>query len=669
MLHYDDAWFVSSHASIPSTLPSPKAPLSGASIVPWRYNLNTVTFSYSFVWYTWEDWEKLLDWAALRGVNLQLAWVGYEKIYLDSFRELGLSDDDIIPFFSSPAFQAWNRFGNVHGTWDAEKPLSMAWIDQQFDLQKKIIARMVELGMTPVLPAFPGFVPDALPKIRPNASIIKTVSWGGFPGNTPKVSFLDPLDTTSAELQKLFVSKQIEAFGNVTNVYTLDQFNEVTPSSGEAAYLSKVSAGTYAGLEAANPAAIWMLQGWLFYSSAKFWSQERIDAYLSGPDTGSESMLVLDLFSESNPQWQRTLGYAGRPWIWCELHDFGENMALEGQIVNITANPVQALAQSKSMVGMGLTPEGYEGNEVVYDLLLDQAWSPKAIDTASYFHDWIRTRYSGAGHKELPKEVFEAWETMRGIVFNSTTPGIFQVPVSIYQLSPVMNGLVNRTGHSPHPTALHYDPAVLTHAWTLLHDAVTSTPALWDVPAFQLDFVDVARQIISNEFGIQFAGLLTQLNATSASADDLAHTGDEMMDLLAWLNRILSTTDRFRLSRWLDAAKVWGKRIGDEETIAFDARTQVTVWGIHSYLNDYAAKAWSGLTSGYFAPRYQIFIQYLIDAKKAGKGVDQTNMAADIRKFEVDWQSRGWDAGPGCDKRDVKKVVKGLMKRFPKLFA
>jgi len=72
-------------------------------------------------------------------------------------------------------------------------------------------------------------------------------------------------------------------------------------------------------------------------------------------------MLILDLFSESQPQWQRTNNYYGKPWIWCQLHDYGGNMGLYGQVENVTVNPIQALANASStMVGMGLTMEGQE---------------------------------------------------------------------------------------------------------------------------------------------------------------------------------------------------------------------------------------------------------------------------------------------------------------------
>lgn len=376
-----------------------------------------MTFGYSFVWYSWSDWEKLLDWAALRGVNLQLAWVGYEKIYLESFLQLGLKQDDILQFFSGEAFQPWNRFGNIHGTWGGQRQLSLEWINQQFDLQKKIVARMVELGITPILPGFPGFVPSALKRLRPNADIVNAPLWGGFPANNTGTLFLSPNDSTYAELQKLFIENQIKEFGNVTNVYTIDQFNEISPSSGDIQYLSDISKGTYDGITAGNPAAIWLMQGWLFYNNPTLWTQERVDAYLGGPPN-KDDMIILDLYSESEPQWHRVNSYSGRPWIWCELHDFGGNQGLYGKITNVTQNSVQALKDSGSLVGYGLTPEGYEGNEITYDLMLDQAWEASPIESEKYFKSWTRNRYAAAG--EIPNNVYAAWELLRKYMMSRT---------------------------------------------------------------------------------------------------------------------------------------------------------------------------------------------------------------------------------------------------------
>lgn len=43
-------------------------------------------------------------------------------------------------------------------------PLSQRWHQSQFELAKQIIARMNELGIIPVLPAFTGFMPQSAPK-------------------------------------------------------------------------------------------------------------------------------------------------------------------------------------------------------------------------------------------------------------------------------------------------------------------------------------------------------------------------------------------------------------------------------------------------------------------------------------------------------------------------
>jgi alpha-N-acetylglucosaminidase len=88
-----------------------------------------------------------LDWLTLRGVNLLLAWVGAEKILVEVFQEIGLTESDIGSFLSGPAFQAWNRFGNIQGSWSpAISSLPTSWIESQLELQKEILVRMVEPG-------------------------------------------------------------------------------------------------------------------------------------------------------------------------------------------------------------------------------------------------------------------------------------------------------------------------------------------------------------------------------------------------------------------------------------------------------------------------------------------------------------------------------------------
>lgn len=41
-----------------------------------------------------------LDWMALRGINLALAWIGVEKIFIEVFRDVGFTDSEISSFVS-----------------------------------------------------------------------------------------------------------------------------------------------------------------------------------------------------------------------------------------------------------------------------------------------------------------------------------------------------------------------------------------------------------------------------------------------------------------------------------------------------------------------------------------------------------------------------------------
>jgi len=51
----------------------------------------------------------------------------------------------------------------------------------------------------------------------------------------------------------------------------------------------------FASLRAADPDAMWLMQGWLFFSSADFWTPERVEAYLSGVPEDDDGSGMLGL--------------------------------------------------------------------------------------------------------------------------------------------------------------------------------------------------------------------------------------------------------------------------------------------------------------------------------------------------------------------------------------
>jgi alpha-N-acetylglucosaminidase len=90
------------------------------------------------------------------------------------------------------------------------------------------------------------------------------------------------------------------------------------------------------------------MQAWLFLSD--FWTPDRVKSYLSKVpivrvlvffslryiSSLQGHMILLDLFSESIPQYSRFESFYGHYYIWNMLHDFGGNTFLFGSLVNVT---------------------------------------------------------------------------------------------------------------------------------------------------------------------------------------------------------------------------------------------------------------------------------------------------------------------------------------------
>ena len=97
--------------TLPPVLPLPQK--ERTTMVKYRYSWNVCTPGYSFVWYSAEQWRYMIDWMALQGVNLPLAFNGQEYVFAQVYASLGLTDRELWAFFSGPAFLPWNRMGNM----------------------------------------------------------------------------------------------------------------------------------------------------------------------------------------------------------------------------------------------------------------------------------------------------------------------------------------------------------------------------------------------------------------------------------------------------------------------------------------------------------------------------------------------------------------------------
>ena len=136
---------------LPEVLPLPQKKIRQATAMKNRYYLNYCTYSYSMAFWDWERWEKEIDWMAMHGINMPLSITGMEVVWYNLLKRIGYTTEEINEFISGPAFMAWWQMNNLEG-WGGPNPDS--WYRQQEALQKKIIARMRELGIEPVFPGY-----------------------------------------------------------------------------------------------------------------------------------------------------------------------------------------------------------------------------------------------------------------------------------------------------------------------------------------------------------------------------------------------------------------------------------------------------------------------------------------------------------------------------------
>jgi alpha-N-acetylglucosaminidase len=128
--HWEDGggYSFSSFPSSLSSLPIPSKKERVVFLSKYRYYQNTCTASYSFAWKTWNQYEADIDWMAMNGFNLPLAFTGQEIIWQLLWKQYGVSDEGLQEYFSGPAFLTWQRMANIRAF---AGPLSDSWINQQ----------------------------------------------------------------------------------------------------------------------------------------------------------------------------------------------------------------------------------------------------------------------------------------------------------------------------------------------------------------------------------------------------------------------------------------------------------------------------------------------------------------------------------------------------------
>ncbi|MBK7710928.1 MAG: alpha-N-acetylglucosaminidase [Bacteroidales bacterium] len=595
-------WRCGSNLNIKGSLPSGFKKVRKVTPYQYRYIFNYCTFSYSMAFWDWSQWEKMIDWMAMNGINMPLAPMGQEIIWQRVYKKYGISEEDLKDFFVGPAYNAFGRMGCIDGFGG---PLPQSWIENENILQKKILSRERQLGMTPVLQGFTGHIPPALAKKNPGLKFTNLV-WLDFPA-TYLLDWEDPLFT---QISKDFITEQTKEYGT-DHLYAIDQFIEMEPTSRDTVYLKNMSREIFSSIDQADPEGKWVIQTWPF-KTPEYWNKERTKAYFGGvPDN---RMIALELMGESwkYTGWYKHEGWYGKPWIWSVISNFGDNVSMFGGVTQIADNLQNALSSSDrgDLAGMGMMMEGLDYNPVTYELVSDLMWESSVPDLKVWKRKFLKSRYGN-----LNDTIISGWDHLFNYYY--TQSGLFEV-----------NPIIKR------PFQVKEDIWPSEDAVSGARDLMAASSGLQDIDAYRYDIVNLFRQV----FG-QYAGHLLYeitINYQDKNINQLDTSVNEFLELSHKLEELMTTREEFLFGKWIDDSRKHATNPKEKELYEWNARAIITTWG-GRILYGYAIKDWAGLYSRYYLPRWEKLFAEMRSEITGGKKLDYKRFEKDMISWEDNW--------------------------------
>lgn len=625
-------------------LPLPVGEDKHVSSAKYRYDFNTCTFSYSMAFWTWERWQKEIDWMALHGINAPLNLVGLDVVTRNFLKELGMSDSDIAAYIAGPGFIAWFAMNNLEG-WggtinSASTGVDMSgnpdwWYTRQEQLCKNMLQRMRELGMQPVIPGFSGQIPNSLSNYSISGfSSGDVINGGTWAGGYTRPDILHPNSSSYATLAPIYY-KHLEAIMGVSEFYSMDPFHEGgLPGSVTNAtcyppimaaldtYHNAVEDATKTSYNVATEdnQAKWIIQ---------YWQNIPQSGAFSSMSSYGDRFIGLDLFSDNiyagnAAKWRDTGNacyYQGRPYIYCMLHNFGGRSGLHGRLETTMDGYFQALANNNNCQGIGATPEGTETNPILYDMLFELPWMdvnnrPTADE---WLEDYAYSRY-GVSATEAPNGL-AALKNLKKSVWDCR---VNQQGTSEAVILARPAWTVNNVS-SWSTSAIYWDTQDVRLAADQLisiSDLVTEKGGESGVANYNYDAIDVIRQAMVD----YAAELLPLINAARNAGNTTEYTRlyKLYLQLMLDLDEMLSYDENFKLERWTSLARniadeVNGTTENDRNWLEWNARTQVTVWSKgNTDLHDYSNRCWAGLIKDFHYWRWKYFFENNGNAPSGG---------------------------------------------------
>jgi len=603
--HCDISWDCGNQLDLPARLPAVPEKIRVASPHKFRFAYNYCTHGYTMAWWDWPRWERELDFLALNGVNLALVIEGQESVWINALKQFGYSDAELRQWLVLPTHQPWMYMSNMEGYGG---PLSRALVEKRLELGEKIITRMRELGVEPVLQGYYGIVPPDFEKKFPEAEVRPQGNWGDL----KRPDMLEPTCPAFERLAAAFYREQRELFGPA-KFYAADPFHE--GGSTEGMDLAACGRAIYQPMNGAT----WVLQSWQANPR-----QEMIDSL------DKDKLLVLDLWCEAQENWRARNNFNGTPWLWCTIENFGGNTGLSGRLAWLGEGPARAFNDPAKgrFSGIGALMEGSQTCPMLWEMFFENSWRSTAPDLGPWLADYSLRRYGTQN-----ASVEQAVEILADTVYNPPASRL-ELPInSVVCARPSLNP--DQRARTWASTQLFYDAKRLVNGWKFLLDAAPDAKAS---DGYRYDLADVGRQVLANTAGVYNRQIIDAYQARDTNA--LRVLSDKMLGLIRDLDELAGTRREFLLGVWLEDARRWGANREEKNRYEQDARELLTTWTSSDSVTDYANRQWNGLLGEFYYHRWQMWLAALNDSLAKGVPLNESAERQKIRDWELAWTRR-----------------------------
>ncbi len=630
------AYFTADHSLAYGDFSLPADKKQGEIKGRYRTCFEYTTFSCSACWWSWERWEKEIDFMAMNGINMPLCAVGTEAVWMKTMLDLGMHENLALAGLSGPSFWGWQ----LSDCFDGYLPqASKASVDKCLELGRSIADRVRDLGMMPVMQGFTGFVFRNFIQGKIRARMKKTEEWCLFP---PQYQ-LSVRDTTFHKIGNLFYKNQSLLLGEC-KFFLADPFGSHAPIKRDSGFVAGLGTAVFKLVETQGEDTVWLV-----HSSCV--SKDLIRGL------PKERILVIDDGDRCNDDTLEGCNIlVGNRFNNCDV------TAIHGDISAVAANKFSALSSENSSVcGIGSFSDGAYSNEAFRQYALAAMSGESDVD--AWLKKYVANRYCTNSEAAL-----EAMQLLKSSCWKTGQPA--REHGSAVCTRPAT--LLRHTSIGDSGNDIAYNISDVFKAAQKLIEADGKTYE------YELDVCDVLRQALSD-----LANSVCKKALEGYKTKDVKlfeENTNLFLGIIEDMDRLLLTKKEFSLPYYLSLARESGGDDAEKQNYEINVLSQVSIFGPvkETALYDCCWKEWGGMLTTFYALRWRAFFELLAASFKKLRRIPEktktqiydrdaylgSEFGASLSRVEKQWIATYVPDDDAMGKENTVDVAKELVGKY-----